>query len=103
MNRSVENKVPPPQYKKIQQQNASTASVHLGSTTSNHAQRKKTTVLQKIGVWNAGIISIGSLCVLGVLGFLWYLASLFAIYARVEANSETFSGLPTNEMIFGDG
>lgn len=73
MNRSAENKVPPPQYRKNQQQNVSTVSVQLGSTTSNHAHRKKTTVLQKIGVWNAAIISIGSLCILAVLGFLWYL------------------------------
>ncbi|CZR59696.1 uncharacterized protein PAC_09590 [Phialocephala subalpina] len=73
MNRPVENKVPPPQYRKIQQQNASTVSVQLGSTTSDHTYRKKTTTLQKVGVWNAAIIMIGSLCILGVLGFLWYL------------------------------
>lgn len=81
MNRAVENKAPPPQYRKIQQENVSTVSVQSGSATSDHSRRKKTTVLQKVGVWNAAIILIGSLCILGVLGFLWYLASLFAIHS----------------------
>jgi hypothetical protein len=43
------------------------------SSSRNLQPRRKLTLMEKIGVWNLAVTLVGSLLVLGVLGFLWFL------------------------------
>lgn len=78
----VHNSTDLPQYtrslKKSEKSRRSAAIAHhlrSSSPSREAAPRRKIALMEKIGLWNCIINSVGSLIVLGILIFLWFLVS----------------------------